>query len=120
MSKTYFEEAKKRWGDTVTWREFEERSVSADDAADGLIKLFAKLGKLKELPPESDKVQAAVKEIGQYITEHFYKCTDEIFAGLGEMYVADERFRENIDKAGGAGTAEFARNAIRAYCGKTV
>lgn len=120
MNKTYFEEAKERWGDTAAWREFEKRSVSADEAADGLMKLFAKLGELKELSPKSDKVQAVVTDIQSYITEHYYNCTNEIFAGLGEMYVADERFRENIDKAGGDGTAEFARAAIRAYCGKTV
>ena len=120
MNKTYFEEAKERWGDTAAWREFEKRSISADAAADGLMKLFAKLGELKELPPDSNEVQAAVKEIRQYITEHYYKCTNEIFAGLGEMYVADERFKENIDKAGGVGTAEFARDAIRIYCKKAV
>ncbi len=120
MSKKYFEEAKKRWGDTAAWREFEERSVSTEAAADGLMKLFAKLGELKELPPDSNEAQAAVSEIQQYITQHYYKCTNEIFAGLGEMYAADERFRENIDKAGGNGTAEFARDAIRAYCDKKV
>ena len=45
--------------------------------------------------------------------------TDEIFSGLGEMYVADERFRKNIDKAGGDGTAEFACAAIRVKCGNS-
>mgnify|MGYP001500105696 CR=1 FL=1 len=120
MSKTYFEEAKERWGYTAAWREFEKQSSSADDAADGLIKLFARLGDLKKLPPECNEVQAAVSDIQQYITAHYYECTDEIFAGLGEMYVVDERFRKNIDKAGGDGTAEFARDAIRLYCGKTV
>lgn len=120
MNKTYFEEAKERWGDTAAWREFEKHSDSAGESADGLMKLFARLGKLKELSPESNEAQAAVKEIRQYITEHYYKCTNEIFAGLGEMYVADERFRKNIDKAGGAGTAEFARDAIRVYCNKAV
>ena len=82
------------------------------------MKLFARLGELKNLPPESDEGQKAVADIQRYITEHYYTCTDEIFTGLGEMYVADERFRKNIDKAGGDGTAEFARAAIRAYCGK--
>lgn len=120
MSKRYFEEAKERWGDTAAWHEFEKHSGSAEEAADGLMKLFARLGKLKELPPASDEAQTAVNEIKQYITEHYYECTDEILAGLGEMYVADERFKENIDKAGGTGTAEFARDAIRAYCGKAV
>lgn len=120
MSKTYFEEAKERWGDTAAWREFEKHSNSADEAADGLMKLFAKLGELKELPPKSDKAQTAIANIQRYITENYYKCTDEIFAGLGEMYAADEQFRENIDKAGGNGTAEFARDAIRIYCNKAI
>ena len=120
MSKTYFEEAKERWGDTAAWSEFEKHSDSPDDAADGLMKLFVRLGELKELPPDSNEAQAAVANIQRYITEHYYNCTDEIFAGLGEIYVSDERFKENIDKAGGVGTAEFARDAILTYCDKKV
>ena len=119
MSKTYVEEAKERWGDTAAWREFEKRSDTSKETGDGLMKLFARLGELKTLPPESDKAQVAVADIQKYITEHYYECTDEIFAGLGEMYVADERFRKNIDKAGGDGTAEFARVAIRVKCGNS-
>ena len=118
MSKTYIEEAKKRWGDTVAWRDFEKRSGSAEEAADGLMRLFTKLGELKDQPPDSNEAQAAVADIQRYITEHYYTCTDEIFAGLGEMYVADERFRKNIDKAGGAGTSEYVRDTIKAYLGK--
>lgn len=34
---------------------------------------------------------------------------------IGEMYVADERFRRNIDNAGGEGTAAFTAQAIHAY-----
>lgn len=118
MSKTYIEEAKERWGGTAAWQEFEKRSDTSKETGDGLMKLFARLGELKELPSESDEVQTAVAGIQRYITEHYYTCTDEIFAGLGEMYVADERFRKNIDKAGGDGTAEFARAAIRVRNGK--
>ena len=116
MNKTYFEEAKERWGDTAAWREFEKLSDASEEAGDGLMKLFARLGKMKNLSPENNEAQAAVADIQRYITEHYYTCTDEIFAGLGEMYVADERFRKNIDKAGGDGTAEFARAAIRVKC----
>ena len=64
------------------------------------------------------EAQAAIRKLQQFITDHFYTCTPEILAGLGEMYVADDRFRQNIDKAGGEGTAEFVAQAIRAYCGK--
>ena len=118
MSKTYYNEAKERWGETAAWREFEKKSDTSKETGDGLMKLFARLGELKKLPPESSEAQEAVAGIQRYITEHYYECTDEIFAGLGEMYVADERFRKNIDKAGGDGTAEFARAAIRVRNGK--
>ena len=117
-----YEEAKDRWGETAAWREFEGRSGSANETAneagDGLMKLFARLGELKDLPPESEKAQAAIAGIQQYITDHFYECPDEIFTSLGETYAVDERFRKNIDKAGGDGTAAFARAAIRARCKK--
>ena len=35
--------------------------------------------------------------------------------GLGKMYVADERFKNNIDKYGD-GTAKFASDAIEVFC----
>ena len=79
---------------------------------------FAVLGRLKGLPAEAAEVQEAVRGLQQFITRHFYTCTPEILAGLGEMYVADERFRRNIDRAGGEGTAEFAARAIRVCCGR--
>ena len=120
MSKTYIEEAKERWGDSAAWKEFEKRSGTSKETGDGLMKLFARLGKLKELPPESNEAQAAVSDIQRYISEHYYECTDEIFAGLGEMYAADGRFRKNIDRAGGIGTAEYARVAIRIKCGHSL
>ena len=65
--------------------------------------------------PESESAQALVKKLQAYITENFYTCTKEILAGLGQMYVADERFKENIDK-NGSGTAEFISSAIEIFC----
>ena len=64
---------------------------------------------------DSNEVQTLVKELQAYITENFYTCTKEILAGLGQMYVADERFKTNIDKYGD-GTAEFVSKAIEIYC----
>ena len=57
-------------------------------------------------------VQNLVKLLQDHITENYYNCTDEILAGLGQMYVADVRFKNNIDKHGD-GTAEFIREAIQ-------
>ena len=68
--------------------------------------------------PTAPEAQAVIRDLQQFITDHFYTCTPEILAGLGEMYVADDRFHKNIDMAGGEGTADFVAQAIAAYCGK--
>ena len=64
---------------------------------------------------DSDEAQALVKELQDYITENYYTCTNQILAGLGQMYIADERFKNNINKNGN-GTADFASKAIEIYC----
>jgi hypothetical protein len=58
-----------------------------------------------------------VQQLKDYITEHFYTCTNEILSGLGKMYVGENEFTQNIDKAGGDGTAEFVSKAIEIYIG---
>ena len=63
---------------------------------------------------DSDDAQSLVKELQNYITENYYTCTNQILAGLGQMYVADERFQNNINKNGN-GTAEFVSKAIEIY-----
>ena len=67
--------------------------------------------------PDSIQTQELVKALQKHITENYYTCTDEILAGLGQMYVADERFRNNIDRHA-VGTAEFISKAIEIYCRK--
>ena len=83
---------------------------------DGLMSIFNKFACCKQSGnnADSDDAQALVKELQNYITENYYTCTNEILAGLGQMYVADERFKTNIDKYG-SGTAEFASQAIEIY-----
>ena len=82
------------------------------DASAGLMQILAELGGMRALGADAAPVKAKVRELQAYITAHFYTCTDDILYGLGQMYVADERFRENIDKAGGEGSAAFAKEAI--------
>lgn len=69
-----------------------------------------------ELKPEDSEVQLKVTELQDYISEHFYQCSNEILAGLGKMYASGGEFTENIDKVSGRGTAEFAAKAIEPYC----
>ena len=112
-------EVKKKWGGTAAYQTYlqHEKDGSIGDPA-ALMDHFAALGKLKRLDPAAPEVMAAIRELQHFITAHFYDCTPEILAGLGEMYTADDRFRRNIDAAGGNGTAAFVGQAIRAYCAK--
>ena len=119
----YAAQAKTLYGKTDAYKEYEQkakgRTRQQENAlGDGVMALFARLGAIKDLPPESGEVQAWVKELQGYITEHFYTCTPQILLGLGQMYAGGGSMTENIDAAGGPGTGEFARQAIEIYCGK--
>ena len=78
--------------------------------------IFTEIGAIRHTDPASAEAQALIGKLRQYITDHFYTCTKPILAGLGQMYMADDRFRENIDRAGGEGCAEFVSRAIEIYC----
>ena len=121
--KEYETEAKERWGKTSAFKEFESKNEGRSDdensfIASEMMEIFAEFGKISDEKPESEEAQKLVKKLQNFITENYYNCSDEILFGLGQMYVFDERFTENIDKAGGKGTAEFVSKAIGAHCGK--
>lgn len=115
----YAAEVKERWGNTAAYQESAQRpAADQKDAATGLMAQFARMGRLRTGDPAGQEAQAAVRELQQFITKHFYTCTPEILSGLGQMYTADDRFRASIDAAGGEGTADFAGKAITVYCAK--
>ena len=122
--KSYETEARERWGDTDAYREHEQKTKNYTkekwaEANEGLMAIFAEFAACKESGTETDsnEAQALVAKLQAHITENYYTCTGEILAELGKMYVADERFKKNIDKYG-EGTAEFAADAIEGYCRK--
>lgn len=117
----YSKRAKEQWGQSDAFKEFEQKSKdwTDDDQQDiinDFIRLFEEFGTMKDLAPSEAKVQAQVKKLQDYITEHFYNCTNEIMLGLGKMYTGGGEFTENIDKFGGIGTADFSAKAIEIYC----
>jgi len=120
----YAAEAKARWGDTDAYREYEQTAAAKSDdemqaAGDGLMQRLAVFGALQTHDVSDPAVQQQVQTVKDYITAHFYTCTDEILAGLGRLYTAGGDFTKNIDRAGGAGTAAFAGRAIAWYCQQT-
>ena len=115
----YAQEAKKRWGHTDAWRESQARGKNADQElrdADGLMDIFRRLGQLRQGDPAAPEAQKLIAQLQQYICDHYYNCTNQILYGLGQMYAAGNEMNENIDRAGGAGTGDFARRAIEIYC----
>ncbi len=119
--KNYETEVRERWGDTSAYREHEQKTKNYTkekwaEANDGMMAIFAELAACKDsgVSADSDEAQALVAKLQAHIAANYYTCTDEILAGLGKMYVADECFKKNIDKYGD-GTAEFAADAIAAY-----
>lgn len=119
----YAKEAKKLWGETAQYHEYEEKSAERSREEEKrlgveLMGILAKFGQMKELAPEDEAVQSQVRKLQEFISEHYYTCSKEIFSSLGRMYAGGGSFTENINQAGGKGTAEFAHRAIEAYCGE--
>ncbi len=114
----YKAEVKDRWGQSPAYAEFEERYDASKDRvfAREMQAIFEAFGKMQSLEASHPDVQVQVATLQAYITENFYPCTKEILQNLGLMYVEDERFTVNIDRAGGSGTATFVSKAIAVYC----
>ena len=121
----YKNEVRERYGNTDAYREHEQKTKNYTkekwaEANDGLMAIFAELAVCKDsgMCADSAEAQALVAELQSHITANYYTCTDEILAGLGKMYVADERFKKNMDRYG-EGTAEFVSTAIAIFVTKS-
>ena len=124
MINDYKSEARARWGNTDAYREHEQKTKNYTkekwaEASDGMMEIFVEFAvcKASGVSADSAEAQALVAKLQAHITANYYTCTDEILAGLGKMYVTDERFKKSIDKYG-EGTAAFAADAIAAYTKK--
>ena len=122
--KSYETDVRERYGNTAAYREHEQKTKNYTkekwaEANDGMMAIFAEFAACKDIGASADsaEAQALVAKLQEHITANYYTCTDEILAGLGKMYVADERFKKNIDKYG-EGTAEFASESIAMFCEK--
>ena len=119
--KEYTEQAKKEWGETPEYKEFEEKAAhkttkEVRDISKQLMDIVAAFGGMQGKDPADPEVQAQVKKLQEFITEHYYACSKMILNQLGQMYGAGGEFTKNINAAGGAGAAEFAQKAIEICC----
>lgn len=117
----YAEDAKKKWGQTDAYKEFEAKTAGQSSqqlqaTGDRLMDIFREFGEIRHLSPASVEAQALVMKLQNFISDNYYTCTKQILFGLGQMYAAGDEMNKNIDKAGGEGTGAFARDAITIYC----
>ena len=120
--KEYAAEAKQRWGESDAYIEYEEKVSAYDDPQWKLLNgegsyILREFGENRHLDPASKEAQALVKKWQEFITANFYNCTKAILSCLGEMYIGDDRFTQNIDRYG-QGTALFMATAIEIFCQK--
>ena len=119
----YYDQAQLLYSKSEPWKQWQEKVKNrtpekTDNINSQVMDLFVRLGAMKAEAPDSEAVQGWVKELQEFFTENFYDCTEQILMGLSELYAGGGSMTENIDAAGGKGTGEFAREAIRIYCGE--
>lgn len=116
----YSKEVKEKYGNTSAYKESNKKTskYTKEDWSNimkGWDEIYKKLASLMDKNPDDKEVQESVHQFREHISKNFYDCTPEIFRGLGELYVNDERFTANIDKYK-TGLSKFLREAINVYC----
>lgn len=120
--KKYEYETKAKYEKTNAYKECNEKTFNYSEndwkrICEEANYIYNELAKLMDRNPEDKEVQDLVEKWRNHITDNYYECTIDIFRGLGIMYVADNRFKKNIDKTK-VGLAAFLSEAIKIYCDK--
>ena len=119
-SEDYEHEAEERWGDTDAWAQSARRTaayskqdwVRIKEETDDLQRRFAEvLG--TGFPADSPEAMDVAEDHRQHISRWFYDCPPAMHAGLGRMYVEDERFAANYERVA-PGLAQYVSTAVQA------
>ncbi len=112
----YEQEARERWGDKAVDESNKKTAQFGPELGEEMNRIYFSLADLRHMNPSSDEAQAGIDEWFTFLNK-MGSYSLEAFQGLGEMYVADERFTKNIDKFG-EGLAVFMRDAMAVYVEK--
>lgn len=111
----YEEEARQRWGDEVIDQSNAFMKDKKKEIEKSMNDLFRELATIRNEKPDSKIVQESMEKMYCYFNENFgYHYSYEAFAGLGQMYISDERFTQHID-CYGDGLAKFLVEAMSVY-----
>lgn len=112
-------ETRNRWGDTSAFEESHKRTSLYTDQnwsdmkeeLDQIWKNAAQLLAIGELP-SGEAAGTIAEQHRDHIERWFYPCSPAMHAGLAEMWLADPRFRKNIDSHG-TGLTNWVTAAIK-------
>lgn len=113
---SYEKEARERWGDKVVNESNKNIKGREKQIADEMNEIYHELAKIRHLSPDSSEAQTAINKWYNFLNK-IGDYSLEAFEGLGQIYVADERFTKNIDKFGD-GLAKFMWDAMKVYARK--
>jgi DNA-binding transcriptional MerR regulator len=119
-SEDYEREAEERWGDTDAWTQSARRTaayskhdwVRIKDETDDLQRRFGEVMRAGS-PADSAEAMDVAEDHRQHISRWFYDCPPAMHAGLGRMYVEDERFAANYERVA-PGLAQYVSTAVQA------
>lgn len=111
---SYESEARERWGSEAVDKSNEKlKEMGTKTAEEKFDEIFTDLAEIRHLDPSSEEAQESIQKWYDFLNT-MGEYSLEMFKGLGDMYVEDERFTKNINKYGD-GLAEFMQRAMTAY-----
>lgn len=117
MNNPYEKEAKQKWGHTEAFKQSEERVKNL--GKDGLKKVINESEKLTHEiantmkngdSPSSESTQILIAKHYEGL-KVFYEPNLVMYKGLSEMYIQDERFKNNYEKVA-KGLAQYMHDAM--------
>jgi DNA-binding transcriptional MerR regulator len=119
-SEDYEREAEERWGDSEAWAQSQRRTsaytkedwVRIKEEAEDVERRFAEALR-SDIPADSTAAMDLAEEHRQHISRWFYDCPPGMHAGLGRMYVEDERFTAHYEDIA-PGLAQYVSTAVQA------
>lgn len=118
-------EARQRWGDSDAYKQSAARTGRYTRADWEAVRAEMNAISARYLalmragtPPDSGEAKAVAADHRVHISARYYDAPPEMMRGLAQMWVADERFTRNIDRAG-EGLAAYQSAAVLAWADET-
>ena len=118
----YEAEARALWGDQAVEQSnaaIADQTHKENNALEQRMNaLFKRLAAIRHEAPDAAPAQAAMDEMYRFFHQSFgVHYSLDAFAGLGQLYITDARFTQNIDQFGD-GLAAFLAKAMTVYARK--